>query len=70
MNKTYLVIGECAKTGEKVLFTGSKAECTEWIWNNCDIGDLYNRCGGRWSGIAYYDTENVCYSIEVDKFYK
>ena len=68
--KTYLVIGECAETGEQVLFTGSKSECTEWIWNNCDIGDLYNRCGGRWSGTAYYDTENVCYKIEVDKFYR
>ena len=68
--KTYFVIGDNADLGEKILFVGSKIDCTNWIWNNCDIGDLYNRCGGRWSGIAYYEENNVVYEIAVDKFYK
>ena len=67
--KTYLVIGENANE-EKVLYSGSKNECINWIWNTCDIGDLYNRCGGRWSGKAYYEENNICYEIEVDKFYR
>ncbi len=68
--KTYFVIGENADIGEKVLFDGSKSDCLDWIWDNCDIGDLYNRCGGRWSGIAYYEENNTLYEIVVDKFYK
>ena len=65
----YFVIGENADVGELILFSGSKDDCVKWIWDNCDIGDLYNRCGGRWSGIAYYETNNRCFAISVDKFY-
>ena len=67
--KIYFVIGENSDVGELILFSGSKADCISWIWDNCDVGDLYNRCGGRWSGTAYYDTNNRCFAINVDKFY-
>ena len=67
--KTYLVIGECDSIGEKVLFSGSKSDCIDWIWDNCDIGDLKNMGNRKWSGIAYYDESNETYSILVDKFY-
>ena len=67
--KIYFVIGENESIGEVILFSGSKKDCLDWIWNNCDVGDLYNRCGGRWSGTAYHDINNICFSIVVDKFY-
>ena len=67
--KTYYVIGENTNVGEKILFSGSLSDCIGWIWDNCDIGDLYNRCAGRWSGYAYYEEDNQCYAILVDKFY-
>lgn len=67
--KMYFVIGENADIGEMILFAGRKADCVKWIWDNCDIGDLYNRCGGRWSGPAYYETNNRVFEISVDKFY-
>ena len=67
--KTYLVIGENADLGEKVLFSGSKSDCIDWIWDNCDIGDLRNCCGRAWSGRAYYEENNIVYKIWVNKFY-
>ena len=68
--KTYLVIGFCENLGEKVLFSGSKSDCIDWIWDNCDIGDLYRINNGTWSGMAYFDEKNETYSIPVDTFYR
>ena len=66
----YSVIGYIEKTGErKVLFMGLKSDCINWIWENCDIGDLHRSSYRRWSGLAYYDTNNILYAIPVDKFY-
>ena len=67
--KNYFVIGEAESTGEKILFSGSKSDCIDWIWDNCDIGDLYNKGYRCWSGKAYFDENNICYTILVDKFY-
>ena len=67
--RMYFVIGENTDIGEMILFAGSKADCVKWIWSNCDTGDLCNRRGGRWSGTAYYDTNNRVFEISVDKFY-
>ena len=67
--QTYFIIGENPSVGEVILFSGSKADCVEWIWNNCDVGDLYNRCNNNWSGNDYYETCGALFTICVDKFY-
>lgn len=64
----YYIIGEFAG-GERILFEGSRNACITWIWNNCDVGDLKRKSLSRWCGRAYYDSNNVCYSFLVDKFY-
>ena len=68
--KTYLVIGENERLGEKLLFSDNRCSCLDWIWENCDIGDLYTYGGNRWSGTAYYEENNTVYEIQVDKFYE
>lgn len=68
--KNYFIIGEHKTTGERILYQGSFCDCIHWIWNNCDVGDLTRKGHNRWSGKAYYDTNNEIYEIEVDKFYR
>lgn len=64
----YYIIGEFFG-GEKILFSGSRNKCIEWIWNNCDVGDLKRKSLSRWCGRAYYERDNVVYSFLIDKFY-
>jgi hypothetical protein len=44
--KNYFVIGEAQSIGEKILYQGSKQECIDWIWKNCDMATITNtfRC--------------------------
>ena len=67
--KTYFVLGHNEDIGDHICFSGSMEECQAWIWDNCDICDLYNCCMGRWSGYAYYDENNRTYKIKVDRYY-
>lgn len=67
--KTYFILGHNEVIGDHICYSGSREDCIEWIWDNCDIGDLYNRCGGRWGGTAYYEEDGRCYAIKADRFY-
>ncbi len=69
--KEYTVTGYNKKDQKPViLFEGTKTDCIDWIWDNCDIGDLRMNGYHKWSGFAYYEENDTVYKIAVDEFYR
>lgn len=53
---------------QTVLFEGDRRACLNWIFENCDVGDLIQK-NGRWCGYAYFEDSGGCvFVIRLDDF--